>query len=388
MNFNRVILVVADSCGIGAMPDAAAWGDEGANTLAHTLAATGVYLPNLHRLGIGNIAELPLHPPQEAPAAAFGKAAIASQGKDTTVGHWELAGVMTPTPFPTYPEGFPPDVLNEFERRTGYRALGNYPASGTEIIKQLGEEHIRTGQPIVYTSADSVFQIAAHENVIPIEELYRICREARALLQGPHRVARVIARPFEGEPGDFRRTKRRKDFAVPPPTPNLLSLLEEEGHSTLSVGKIASIFDWCHTGEEIHTDGNTHGLKVTGELIQSGRGQLVFVNLVDFDMLYGHRSDPAGYARALQELDAALPGWMESMGEKDLLILTADHGCDPTDVSTDHTREYVPILAWHKGMTRGADLGTRASLADMGQTIAHAFSLTIPAGQSFLPALS
>ncbi len=384
MNFRRVILIVADSVGIGEMPDAARWGDAGAHTLDHTLAATGAKLPNLQALGLGNITPLANHPPVPAPVGAYGKAAIASQGKDTTVGHWELAGILTEQPFPTYPHGFPPEVMGAFEAAIGRGTLGNCTASGTEIIKELGDEHVRTGKPIVYTSADSVFQIACHEEVVPIDGLYAMCRTAREILQGPHRVARVIARPFTGPAGAYARTVRRKDFAVPPPEPNLFSLLATAGRSVVTVGKIASIFDWKNTGEEVHTRGNTEGIAVTEGLIRSGRGDLVMVNLVDFDMLYGHRNDPAGYAAALTELDAAVPAWLAAMGEADLLILTADHGCDPTTPSTDHSREYVPVLCAGPRVRPGVALGTRASLADMGATAAEIFGLRLGYGRSFL----
>ena len=386
MRFRRMILIVADSAGIGAMPDADRWGDAGSDTIGHTLAATGVYLPNLHRLGLGNIAPLAGHPRRTDTTALHGKAATASQGKDTTVGHWEMAGIITEQPFPTYPDGFPPEVVGAFEERVSRRVLGNYPASGTEIIQKLGAEHVRTGNPILYTSADSVFQLAAHEAVIPLEQLYSMCLAARELLQGKHGVARVIARPFIGEPGAFTRTTNRKDFAVPPPEPNLLSELSKAGRSLISIGKIASIFAWRHTGQEIKTKTNADGIRITHEMIASGGGEVILTNLVDFDMLYGHRNDAAGYAAALEELDHALPGWLAAMGPGDCLLLTADHGCDPTTTSTDHSREYVPLLGWSPDLTRGADIGLRSSLADVGQTIAENFGFTLPAGQSFLSA--
>jgi len=381
-----MILIVADSAGIGAMPDADRWGDAGSDTIGHTLAVTGMYLPNLHRLGLGNIAPLAGHPRLTDTTALHGKAATASQGKDTTVGHWEMAGIITEQPFPTYPDGFPTEVVRAFEERIGRRVLGNYPASGTEIIQKLGAEHVRTGHPILYTSADSVFQLAAHEAVIPLDHLYGMCLTARELLQGPHGVARVIARPFIGEPGAFTRTTNRKDFAVPPPEPNLLSELSVAGRTIVSVGKIASIFAWRHTGQEIKTKTNADGIRITHELIASGSGEVILTNLVDFDMLYGHRNDAAGYAAALQELDLALPDWMAAMGAGDCLLLTADHGCDPTTTSTDHSREYVPLLGWSPDLPCGADIGLRTSLADVGQTIAENFGLTLPAGQSFLGA--
>jgi phosphopentomutase len=386
MRFKRIILVVADSAGIGAMPDADRWGDAGSDTIGHTLAATGVLLPNLQRLGLGNIATLSGHPRRAEPAGIHGKAAIASQGKDTTVGHWEMAGILTEIPFPTYPHGFPEDVVAAIEERIGRRLLGNYPASGTEIIQHLGDEHVRTGRPILYTSADSVFQLAAHEGVIPLEELYTMCVAARELLQGPHRVARVIARPFVGGPGNYTRTGNRKDFAVPPPEPNLLSELARAGRTLVSVGKIASIFAWRHAGREIKTKNNAEGIRITHEAIASGRGDVVMTNLVDFDMLYGHRNDAAGYATALRELDDALPVWMAAMGAGDCLLITADHGCDPTTASTDHSREYVPVLGWAPDLQAGRDIGIRTSLADIGQTVADNFGFHLPSGQSFLGA--
>lgn len=380
----RYILVVADSVGIGALPDADEYGDADAHTLGHILETTGCRLPNLQRLGLGNITPLPGHPPVRRPSAWYGKAALSSRGKDTTVGHWEMTGIITHRPFPTYPHGFPPEIMSEFEKRIDRHTLGNVAASGTEIIRQLGAEHMKSGQPIVYTSADSVFQIAAHEAIIPVEDLYRMCHIARDILQEPHRVARVIARPFTGEPGHFSRTVRRKDFAVPPPEPNLLSELDSHGHDIISIGKVASIFAWQHTGREIKTGGNAEGIRLTSEWIRSGEGDLVFTNLVDFDMLYGHRNDATGYARALEELDRALTGWIETLHPGDVLMVTADHGCDPTTPSTDHSREYVPILGLTASTEVGGELGVRDSLADIGQTIAAGFGLQIPAGQSFL----
>lgn len=387
MSFQRIIMVVMDSVGIGAMPDADRWGDAGSNTLGNTLAATGVYLPHFHRLGLGNIAPLAGHPPLAAPTGSFGRAAIASEGKDTTVGHWEMAGIITATPFPTYPDGFPPEVMDAFETEIGRSSLGNYPASGTEIIEKLGDAHVRTGAPIVYTSADSVFQIAAHEEVIPLPELYRICHVAREILQGPHRVARVIARPFVGTGGRYTRTSNRKDFAVPPPEPNLFSLLEAAGRKVASIGKIASIYAWRHTGLEIKTKDNRAGIQATLEQIRSGEAEFIMTNLVDFDMNFGHRNDAAGYAAALLELDGRLPELQEALREGDCLILTADHGCDPTTVSTDHSREYVPILCWSRSGHGGIDLGVRDSLADMGQSVAANFGFQLTAGTSFLDRL-
>ncbi len=387
MLFKRVILVVADSVGIGAMEDADKWGDEGSNTIVNTIKATKVYLKNLHKMGLGNITNVPYHPPVENPIASYGKAKIKSQGKDTTVGHWEICGIITRKPFPTYPDGFPPEVINEFEKRIGRKVLGNYPASGTEIIKELGQKHMETGYPIVYTSADSVFQIAAHKDVIPLEELYKMCEIAREILHGEHEVARVIARPFIGKYPNFKRTAERKDFAISPPKPNLLSLLDENGFKIISVGKIASIFAWENTGEEIKTHGNSEGLKITIDLIKNRKeANFIFVNLVDFDMLYGHRNDPEGYASALLELDGKIPEILDNLDREDLFILTADHGCDPTTPSTDHSREYVPIFVYSKNenFKSGVNLNTRDSLSDMGKTIAENFNLELNSGKSFL----
>lgn len=382
--FERTILMVMDSVGIGAMPDAAAWGDAGRDTLGHIAERRGLNLPNFVRLGLANIRPLAGLAPAANPEGAYGKATLLSPGKDTTAGHWEMAGIILDQPFPTYPQGFPPEIIEPLERAIGRQILGNTPASGTEIIKQLGGEHVKTGRPIVYTSADSVFQVAAHEGVIPIDELYGICRIARALLDGPHRVGRVIARPFEGEPGHFRRTERRRDFAVEPPHPMLLDILKDAGLDVLGVGKIPDIFlnrgitralpghnNWEVLERAVHAveDPSWHGL--------------LFANLVDFDMLYGHRLDIEGYARALEAVDACLPAVRQALRPKDLLILTADHGCDPLGPSTDHSREYVPVLASGSGVG-AVNLGTRASLADVGQTIAANFGLRIPHGASFL----
>ncbi len=382
--FDRAILIVMDSVGIGAMPDAEAWGDAGRDTLGHIAERRGLDVPDLVKLGLANIRPLQGVKPAAPPEGAFGKAALLSPGKDTTAGHWEMAGIILDRPFPTYPHGFPPEIIQPFERAIGRRVLGNYPASGTEIIKQLGEEHVRTGRPIVYTSADSVFQIAAHEAVIPIEDLYRMCRLARELLQGPHRVGRVIARPFEGEAGRFSRTERRHDFAVEPPYPMLLDVLKEASLDVVGVGKIPDIFPNRGITRALPGHNNQEALESTlaGIADPSWRG-LLFTNLVDFDMLYGHRLDIEGYGRALEALDAQLAPLREALRPRDLLILTADHGCDPLGPSTDHSREYVPVLA-SGAAVRAVDLGTRASLSDLGQTIAQNFGLQIPHGTSFL----
>lgn len=385
--FNRVVLIVLDSAGVGAMPDAAQYGDEGSDTLGHVLASRPVDVPHLRRYGLAHIVPMTLEPAAE-PEGAYGRAALASAGKDSTTGHWEIAGIITESPFPTYPNGFPPEVIEPFERAIGRKVLGNKPASGTEIIKELGEEHLRTGSPIVYTSADSVFQIAAHEEVIPVPELYRICEIARNLLNGRHRVARVIARPFTGSPGQFRRTEARRDFAIEPPRPTLLDLLMEAGWEAVSVGKVASLF--CYRGftRKIPAANNMASVDGTLEALATTSSGLIFVNLVDFDMLYGHRNDVQGYARALEEFDARLPEIEARLGRDDLLLITADHGCDPTTPSTDHSREYVPILAYGARVRRAANLGTRSTLADIGQTIADNFHLRLSAGESFLSSLA
>ena len=381
--FRRVILLVLDSVGIGEMPDADQYGDQGSDTLGHIFAARPLQVPNLRRYGIANIKPVAL-PPVETPQGAFGRAAIASAGKDTTTGHWEIAGIITDTPFPTYPNGFPSEIIEAFERAIGRKVLGNKPASGTEIIKELGEEHMRTGRPIVYTSADSVFQIAAHEEIIPREELYRMCEIARQLLQGRHRVGRVIARPFVGTPGNFRRTEGRRDYAVDPPQPTLLDLLKDAGWETVAVGKTGSIFNHRGFTREIPASNNMAAIEGTLLAMRETAAGLIFVNLVDFDTLYGHRNDVEGYARALEAFDARLPEIEAHLREDDLLLLTADHGCDPTTPSTDHSREYVPILAYGARVRQGVNLGIRRSLADIGQTIAENFGLRLSVGESFL----
>ena len=382
-SFNRIILMVLDSVGIGEMPDAADYGDSGADTLGHTLGSRRVQIPNLQRLGLANIRRLPVEPVAN-PKGVFGKAATSSRGKDTTTGHWEMGGVITSRPFPTYPSGFPERVIEPFERAIGRKVLGNKPASGTEIIKELGEQHVQTGRPIVYTSADSVFQIAAHEQVIPLEQLYEWCKIAREQLNGQDEVGRVIARPFVGEPGNFRRTEARQDYAIDPPEETLLDRLKGAGFAVSAVGKIGSIF--CHRGttEELKAGNNQASVNQTLHALSSSGEGLIFTNLVDFDMLYGHRNDVEGYARALEEFDLRLPEIQTAMREDDLLMISADHGCDPGDISTDHTREYVPVLCWGKRARPGVDLGVRTSLADIGQTIAENFGLTLQAGRSFL----
>lgn len=383
--FRRVILIVLDSVGIGAMPDWAAFGDvEPSDTLGNCARRRPLALANLCRLGLANIRPLAHLAPAEAPLAAYGRCAPASPGKDTTTGHWEMAGIVLEKPFPLYPNGFPPEIIQPFIAQTGRGVLGNRPASGTEIIQELGENHIRSGDWIVYTSADSVFQIAAHEEVIPLEELYRGCEVARGLLRGEHEVGRVIARPFVGRPGGFTRTANRHDYAVPPPPGMLLDRLAGAGAPVISVGKIADVFLNRGVAQSYKTKSNAEGMRLTVEAASAHAEGLIFVNLVDFDMLYGHRNDPEGYSQALEAVDRWIPELMDALTPRDLLIFTADHGCDPTTPSTDHSREYVPLLVYSLALAGGADLGTRASLADIGQTIAENFGLRLERGSSFL----
>ena len=387
MRFRRVILIVLDSLGIGEMPDAAAYGDAGSDTLGHLARHRPLRIPNLVALGLASIRPLAHLEPALEPLGAFGRCALASPGKDTTSGHWEMAGIHLARPFPLYPTGFPDEIMQEFERRTGRGWLGNVAASGTEIIEKLGVEHMRTGRPIVYTSADSVFQVAAHEEVVPIEELYRICEAAREILHGPHEVGRVIARPFLGQPGAFVRTANRKDFAVPPPAGMLLDRLAELGVIVHSVGKIFEVFLGRGILRKTKAKNNADGMAKTLEAMKATSEGLVFVNLVDFDQLYGHRNDVEGYAAALEAVDAWVPQLMGSLAPGDLVVFTADHGCDPTTPSTDHTREYVPLLVYGPGVRKSVNLGVRDSLSDIGQTIAENFGTHIEEGISFLNAI-
>jgi len=380
--FERIILIVLDSVGMGAMPDAAEYGDAGSDTLGNIARARSLRLPNLVTLGLANIRPITGLSPVARPTGAFGKCTLRSPGKDTTTGHWEMAGILLDKPFPIYPHGFPAEIIYEFERRIGRRILGNKPASGTEIIKELGPEHMRTGRPIVYTSADSVFQIAAHEMVIPVPELYRICEIARELLRGKNEVGRVIARPFEGEPGNFHRTANRHDYAVPPPPDMLLDKLSERRIPVYAVGKIADVFLNRGITTTVKTKDNRDGMEKTAMAMEAQRSGLIFTNLVDFDQLYGHRNDAEGYACALEQVDNWLPSLR--LHANDLLILTADHGCDPTTPSTDHSREFTPLLASGPRARKGVNLGTRGTLADIGQTIANNFGTTIAHGSSFL----
>jgi phosphopentomutase len=384
MSFRRIVWIVLDSVGIGEMPDAEAYGDKGSDTLGNIARQRQLHLPNLCRLGLANIKPLTGLTPSASPLGAYGRATLASPGKDTTTGHWEMAGIHLEKPFPLFPHGFPPEVMEPFEQRIGRHTLGNKAASGTEIIKELGEEHVRTGSPIVYTSADSVFQVAAHEEVIPLFELYKICQTAREILRGKYEVGRVIARPFVGEPGAFKRTPNRHDYAVPPPKGMLLDVLEKRGVEVFAVGKISDVFLGRGIRESETTKSNADGMAKTLAAMQSLKSGLIFVNLVDFDQLYGHRNDVEGYAKALEEVDAWLPSFEEKLGPEDLAILTADHGCDPTTPSTDHSREYVPVLTYGK-QARAVDLGLRKTLSDLGQTVAENFETRIAHGESFLP---
>ncbi len=387
--FNRIVLMVLDSAGIGAMPDAPAWGDAGADTLGNVLKSRKVKLPNLQRLGLGNIRDLHEIPASENPIGSYGKCTLKSNGKDTTTGHWEMAGIILEKAFPTFPNGFPRPVIAEFIAKADVPGvLGNVPASGTEIIKELGEEHVKTGKPIIYTSADSVFQIAAHEGVIPIKRQYEICEIAREMLDGETRVGRVIARPFIGESAEnFTRTENRHDYAVPPPNENLLPLMKEKGLDVVCIGKIASIYDSVGVTEDISAKNNKQTVDQTINALKNDSCGMIFTNLVDFDMLYGHRRDVEGYAKALEVFDERIPEIFAAMNDHDLLIITADHGNDPTFPGSDHTREYCLLLVYGKTAKQGVDLGTRQSLSDIGQTIAENFGIAIPDGVSFLPEL-
>ena len=366
----RVVLIVLDSAGIGAMPDAAAFGDEGANTFGNIRRVRGhLDVPNLYRLGLANIEGSTLPDPVEAPEGAYGRCAEVTHAKDTTSGHWEMAGHSLAVPFRTYPNGFPRELMDRFEAAIGSRTLGNCVASGTAIIEQLGDEHVRTGFPIVYTSADSVFQIAAHEQVIPLDELYRICEIARGMLVDDNLVGRVIARPFLGVSGAYKRTENRRDYALAPFHDTILDALDREGHEVVGIGKIEDIF--CHRGVTTvdHTRNNPDGIAATQRFTASGEGSFIFANLVDFDMLYGHRNDVEGYAAALETFDRALPALRAALKEGDILMITADHGCDPTTPGTDHTREYIPLLVCGAHVRPGAALGTRHTFADIGATV-------------------
>jgi phosphopentomutase len=385
---NRAIVIVCDSLGVGELPDAADFGDEGSNTLGHVLDSQHPQLPTLTRLGL--LHALPTPATTDNPASAYGRMAEVSAGKDTTTGHWEMMGLIVKDPFRTYPNGFPREIIEEYERRIGRKTLGNKPASGTVILDELGEEHMRTGYPIVYTSADSVFQVAAHEEVIPVEELWRICAIARELMRGENNVGRIIARPFVGTgKGHFKRTANRKDFSVRPTGETVVERAHNAGRRVVGLGKIADIFDRVGIDQEIRTESNSDGMQKTIELIRQSNADFIFTNLVDFDSKYGHRNDAVGYAKALETFDTELAALLASMKQDDLLFITADHGCDPTDVSTDHTREYVPLLVAGPRITGARPLGTRSTFGDLGATICEYFSLpqTGLAGKSVLSEL-
>jgi phosphopentomutase len=373
----KALLLVCDSFGVGATPDAAAYGDEGTNTLGHVAAAVdGLRAPNLEALGLGLVTDIAGLSPRADDGTAHGRMRERSAGKDTTTGHWEIAGLIVEEPFPTYPEGFPPEVIEPFEREIGRDVLGNTAASGTEIIRELGAEHVRTGKPIVYTSADSVFQVATHKDVVPLEELYEWCRIARRILDGGHRVGRVIARPFAGEAGRFTRTHERRDFSVEPFAPTYLDRIEAAGTPVYGVGKIPDIFSGKGITEATHSESNDHGIDLTIEYLDRGEA-LVVTNLVDFDSKYGHRNDPQGYARCIEDFDRRVPELIEGVGDG-VLFLTGDHGCDPTDsTSTDHTREHTPVLVAGNAVSGHAavDLGVRETFADLGATVADLFGV-------------
>ncbi|AQQ53663.1 phosphopentomutase [Planococcus lenghuensis] len=388
--FERIHLVVLDSVGIGEAPDAEAFGDIGANTLGHTAeAAGGLALPNLERMGLANIVPVQGVTPADQPTAHFGKMQEASVGKDTMTGHWEIMGLNIDTPFKVYPEGFPQDLIQKLEERTGRKVIGNKPASGTAIIDELGEEHLKTGALIVYTSADPVLQIAAHEEIIPLDELYRICEIARELtLEPEYLVGRVIARPFIGEPGAFKRTSNRHDYALAPFSRTVMNELQDGGFDVIALGKINDIYNGAGVTDATRTTDNMDGVDKLVKTVGQDFSGLSFLNLVDFDAVYGHRRDARGYAEALEAFDRRLPEVTEQLGEEDLLIITADHGNDPTFEGTDHTREYVPLLAYSPRFTSGGDLGLRRTFADIGATIADNFSVAPPEfGTSFMEKL-
>jgi phosphopentomutase len=390
MKFERIAVIVLDSVGIGELPDAASFGDEGADTLGHIVQSVPDFqLPNLRNMGLANIAPLGNWPPEPSPSAYYGKMAEVSAGKDTMTGHWELAGLEIRTPFRTFPNGFPEKLIRAFEAETGRPVIGNKPASGTEIIAELGESQMKTGAWIVYTSADSVFQIAAHEEVIPLEELYQACRIARRLtMTDEYMVGRVIARPYIGKPGAFVRTANRHDYAVKPPKPTVLNALKDGGYDVIAVGKINDIFSGEGITRAIPTKSNADGIRATLEELGKPFRGLLFVNLVDFDSLYGHRRDPQGYARALEEFDRAVPELLSRLGERDMLVITADHGNDPIHHGTDHTREYVPLLVASPAFRRTGDLGVRSTFADLAATLAENFGVPFDThGRSFLKEL-
>jgi phosphopentomutase len=382
---DRVILIVLDSVGAGELPDAGRYGDEGSDTLGNLARAVPLRVPSLRRLGLSRVANVPAAGEEATPIGAYGRMAESSPGKDSVTGHWEMAGLLLDRPFPVFPDGFPASLIAEFERRIGRGTLANRVASGTAIIDELGAEHMRTGKPIVYTSADSVFQIAAHEDVVPVPDLYRWCEAAFELAARGLGVGRVIARPFVGTPGAFRRTPNRRDFSLTPFAPTVLDRLKDGGHPVVAIGKIEDLFAGRGVTAAVHTTSDEDGMDAVGEAMRRTDRGLIFVNLVDFDTQYGHRNDAAGYAANLERFDARLADLLRRLASRDLLILTADHGNDPTTPSTDHSREYVPLFVVGPSVAGGVDLGTRSTFADVGQTIAELFGVgSLPNGKSFL----
>ncbi|WP_408647997.1 phosphopentomutase [Vallitalea guaymasensis] len=382
---NRVIWIILDSVGMGELPDADKFGDRGSNTIGNIAKQLKLDVPNMRKLGLANIEGMVNLEKVEEPEGVYGRIGELSNGKDTTIGHWEMVGIYSPIAFPTYPDGFPGEVTDKFEAYVGKKILGNKPASGTAILEELGKEHMETGRPIVYTSADSVFQIAAHEDIIPIEKLYDMCREARKILSNEHAVARVIARPFLGEPGSFYRTANRRDFSLVPPKDTLLDILQQSGKDVIGVGKIEDIFSGKGITEAIHTKDNMDGVDKTIEYMNKDNKGLIFTNLVEFDSKWGHRNNVEGYAKGLEEFDMRLPEIIKNMKDTDVLMINADHGCDPTTPSTDHSREYVPFLAYGKELKNNADLKTRKTFSDIGQTIAEILDVKqLEIGESFL----
>ena len=384
-NIDRVIWIVLDSVGMGEMPDSKEYGDVNVNTIGNVSKAIGgLKVPNMEALGLGNIDGIAGLNKVEAPKGCYARFAEASRGKDTTTGHWEMGGVISNVPFPTYPDGFPKEVIDQFIKAVGRDILGNKPASGTEILDELGDEHMKTGKPIVYTSADSVFQIAAHEDIIPLQELYSMCEKARRILVDKHAVARVIARPFIGKPGAFTRTPNRRDFSLVPPYDTALDKLKKSDFHVMAVGKIEDIFSGKGITEAVHTKDNMDGVDKTLEYMKEAKNGLIFTNLVDFDMKWGHRNDYKAYGKGLEEFDARLPEILSAMKDTDIMFITADHGCDPTTPGTDHTREYVPFIAYGKPLKSGVNLGTRLTFSDMGQTLTDIFETEkIKNGHSF-----
>ncbi len=389
--YNRIVLLILDACGIGELPDADEYGDAGANTIANTAKKIGgLNLPNLAQMGLGNIEDIKGVPKTDKPSSFYGKLAEISKGKDSTVGHWELAGVVLHDPFPVFPEGFPPELINKFELLSGFKVIGNKPASGTKIIAELGNEHVETGKLIVYTSADSVFQIAAHTDIVPLEKLYEVCLTARRMLTGKWGVSRVIARPFVGESGNYTRTSDRKDFSIEPVEDTMLDKLIKAEYQVTGVGKIQDLFAGRGLTESYHTKNNENGVDTTLKMISKQDNGLIFINLVDFDMLWGHRNDYKGFGKGLEDFDKRLPEILNALRDDDLLIITADHGCDPTiETSTDHSREYVPLLAYAPDMNNQKSLGTRETFADVAQTVCQNFKLEpMKYGKGFLDELA